>query len=771
MKIFNKTIAILMVSIMVAFSGVLVGCNDDDEDTNQFVGGVSLNSFGPSPVSRGGYVRFIGSGMDQITSVAFPGGTEVTDIVAVNSREIKVVVPQDAEVGYLTLYYNDGEIVTKTKLGYAEPISIESVSPMSLKAGDIVTIKGEYLNLMHQVIIGGAVIDEKAFASHTRSEITLRVPIEAKSGVISVCDGAEEPNEIPFDEKVVVALPTVTAIAPSPIKAGSTLTLKGTLLNLVSAIEFANADVIKLTTPENPYAEVGELKVVVPEKAISGAVKLICYSDEVVETEAIEIIEPVATIENKKASYGIDDIVTIAGTDLDLVSTATFTNGEPIAVEVSKEGKIELKVVAAFQTGDITLTLKNGTTVAVEGFVTTKPVPSFPEAATPLDVLDVKSTLGNRVKVVKFGDIEVEAKSTEDGFSVIVPLEAESCELTIVMDNGETVKAGNITINGYSFCAVKEFAAEQTTIGDLLKCTVKNGANLTGVLLSGEATSYILNGDVLFVNVGQKTGTFVMTLVSGETKVDYKIKVVGAGLVETVIYDTPLSVVGWGGAKVPVLLPNPLPANSKIRIRVAEANSVLQVLDGNWGKGPDYNLDDSNKNEVDIPAADFAATGYVDVDLSFFHDNDGNPWWNGEIMFNADGVIVSSISIVIDYSAPTAIWSGSAIVADWKTSFDALTWGKYDFSSLSVGQTIYVYYTSEEGGKMRIGNGNWAAFPSTMSIAAESGDDSGEGNIIISAGSSFISFVLTSEDIESIQNNGGFGVYGGNFTITEIALK
>ena len=83
-------------------------------------------------------------------------------------------------------------------------------------------------------------------------------------------------------------------------------------------------------------------------------------------------------------------------------------------------------------------------------------------------------------------------------------------------------------------------------------------------------------------------------------------------------------------------------------------------------------------------------------------------------MFNADGVIVSSISIVIDYSAPTAIWSGSAIVADWKTSFDALTWGKYDFSSLSVGQTIYVYYTSEEGGKMRIGNGNWAAFPSTM---------------------------------------------------------
>ena len=41
--------------------------NGDDEDTNQYKGGISLNVFGPSPVARGGVLRFLGSGMDKVT--------------------------------------------------------------------------------------------------------------------------------------------------------------------------------------------------------------------------------------------------------------------------------------------------------------------------------------------------------------------------------------------------------------------------------------------------------------------------------------------------------------------------------------------------------------------------------------------------------------------------------------------------------------------------------------------------------------------------------
>ena len=44
-------------------SGVTFTSCDDDNDlnTNQYVGGVSLNVFGPCPVARGGELRFLGS--------------------------------------------------------------------------------------------------------------------------------------------------------------------------------------------------------------------------------------------------------------------------------------------------------------------------------------------------------------------------------------------------------------------------------------------------------------------------------------------------------------------------------------------------------------------------------------------------------------------------------------------------------------------------------------------------------------------------------------
>ena len=77
---------------------------DDDLDTNQFQeGGVKLNVWGPCPVARGGELRFIGTGMDQVSAVMFPQEIEVTEITRVSSEEIRVTVPQEAVEGKLVL--------------------------------------------------------------------------------------------------------------------------------------------------------------------------------------------------------------------------------------------------------------------------------------------------------------------------------------------------------------------------------------------------------------------------------------------------------------------------------------------------------------------------------------------------------------------------------------------------------------------------------------------------------------------------------------------
>ena len=188
-KIFN------IISLLAVSVAILSGCKDELVDTNQYAdAGVALNVYGPQPVMRGGELRFLGSNLDKITEVIIPGVSPITEINVVKAgvpSEIRIIVPKDGpEPGVVTLVAADGkEIVTKTSLTYLEPIELESFSPASVKADDVLTIKGDYLNLIHEVVFSDEVIvSEKDFTSHTRYEIKVRVPVEARTGVIGVGD-------------------------------------------------------------------------------------------------------------------------------------------------------------------------------------------------------------------------------------------------------------------------------------------------------------------------------------------------------------------------------------------------------------------------------------------------------------------------------------------------------------------------------------------------------------------------------------------------------
>ena len=150
----------------VSFTSCLKG---DDVDTNQYVGGISLNVFGPSPVARGGELRFLGSGMNQVTAVVIPGCADITDINVISDREIRITVPQEAQPGLVTLRTPNGDITTKTELTFTEPISIENFTPATVLPGDELTIEGEYLNLIHEVIFADDVtVTEEDFITHER---------------------------------------------------------------------------------------------------------------------------------------------------------------------------------------------------------------------------------------------------------------------------------------------------------------------------------------------------------------------------------------------------------------------------------------------------------------------------------------------------------------------------------------------------------------------------------------------------------------------------
>jgi len=756
-KKYIKSLLLLSLLGMLGVSTFITSCSKDDD---KGVDGVMLLSYGPMPIARGAELRFIGENLNQVNSIVLPDAITIpkSEFTEHTATSIKLIVPQETVEGYVELISGNETITTKTPIGFFEPISIESFSPSPVKPGSVLTIKGDYLNLVGEVIFTDRVfLDSTHFATKSRTEITLTVPGEAQSGKLAVSNGAEDPIIVYSEDELQVVIAAASGVSPNPVKPGTDLTISGTDLDLVTSI-LMGGDVL---VTDFAVTDGTKITVTVPTNTQDGKVVLNLASGIKIEAGDITLIEPTAAIESIQASYGVDETVVINGNDLDLFTTAAFTGAEATEV-VLTDGKINLKVTAAAQSGSITLTTANGTTVIVDGFVTTKPVATLPASATPLDELSIVSTLGNRVKMVLFGDIEAEATATGDGFMVVVPLEAETGSVTLVMDNGETVDAGSISINAFTFCAVSEFASESTTVGELMECSVINGANLTNVLLNDANTPYLLVGTKLYVAVGVNVGDNKLTLVSGTTNVDYTIKVEASGLVETILYNTPLELANWSKNYELNIDFSGAPADAFVRIRYTKTNDApkMKVFDGHWGQV--YDGADNPEN-----AADLAASDYIDLPVSLFPYSD----WGYSIILQGDGMIVSSISWVKDFSPPTAIWEGSAQVSGWSTSFTALTWGGYDFSGLTVGQTMYVYYTADAPGDMRLGNGNWAALPSTIAIAADSGDTSGEGNIKITAGTSYISFMLTAEDIASIQNNGGFGAYGGDYIVTKVALK
>ena len=469
MKILNKLSAVICMAGLLLLGGVSMTSCDEEISTNQYTGGISLNVFGPSPVLRGGEIRFLGSGMNQVTAVVFPGGTEVTEITVVSDTEIRVTVPQTAEEGYITLKTPNGDIVTKTKLTYLEPISIESFSPASVRPGDELTITGDYLNLMHAVVFEGTEADvtvpEEQFIEHTRQTIRLTVPEMAITGRIAVSDAAEEgiPNLMYAEGELTVIVPSEEKMEVSGITEGSEsrigdkIEVIGQDLNQVKEIRMSNGELIDFDIEEisAPASEAAQVKsraedvsvgkwykitFVIPENASSGEVVMVTVSKVEIVFMTLTLAEPEITTELQPVKPGTE--ITLAGTNLDLVDNVTFPNvEEPVIPVINQEGT-ELKVTMPETAASGDMQLHAGGNVVIVPVVTVKSAITSlsPESIQGGNELTINGTDLDLVASVLFGEQEASVSNpNENSLTVTVPstLTAGEVSVRLKMKNGE----------------------------------------------------------------------------------------------------------------------------------------------------------------------------------------------------------------------------------------------------------------------------------------------------------------------------------------------
>lgn len=495
MKKISKIFAMLVVAL-VGLS--LTACNDgDDLSTDQYGNDISLQSFGPCPVLRGGTLYLYGTNLDQIESVNLPGADPITayDILqsGYNSK-ISIQVPAEkCEPGQIVLKTKKGgEITSVSPITYREDIEITqffvgSEGTMVGNIGDVVTIKGDYLNLMHGVIFAGSdTIKEAEFVGHDRYTIQVKIPAEARTGVITLTDTIKDGTSLETKEELTINTPEATPIKDRNIKAGEVLSIKGASFDQIVSVKFEGATV---DAADFESQSAVEITVKVPAKATDGTFYVVTKSGIEVPVGNIITVVPTQLVATPNPVKNGAEL-TITGKDMDLITGIAFPNAKESKLNKVETTKVTSTVPEDAQKGDITLSLDNGKTVAVAYTLVEPTVASCtPAAIIAGEKTVIKGTDLDLVKSITFpGDVEqtVEkfAAQNTNAIAVTVPAACAGTGFKLNLKNGTTIELKDaLSIKAATDPAIASVTPGEAIAGSTITITGKNFQNIQNLYI------------------------------------------------------------------------------------------------------------------------------------------------------------------------------------------------------------------------------------------------------------------------------------------------
>lgn len=812
----TKNIFALLVLAIVGLS--LTACSEDDLDTNQYIGGVSLNAYGPNPVMRGGQLRFVGSNLDKIASIQIPGAPAITNFDVVKSgvpSEIRITVPKDGPtVGVVTLTTKDNQtITTKTELTYTEPIEFEGFTPASAMPGDVITIKGDYLNLIQSVAFAdGVIIGEADFKSRDRYAITVAVPEEAQTGKIALytadltvaSDEELDYQIITSDDAIEIGTPTVGSLkgrnTAEPLgnitaKAGETISLAGNHFNLVADVQVAGVSLKELKIANDGTSVIGTL----PAEAPSGDIVIVCKSGIEVPAGTLTTVKPSNCVASPNPVRALTGLI-INGADMDVVTAVAFpvNEGDPVdggEIEVSADKILVKSVPDAAVDGNLSLIMANGETVAV-AFTLVKPTvtgydkPSVSAGGT----LTIQGTDLYLVKTVQFGGgsdvVNIEGTDfSAKAITVNVPMNAATGAPILTLANGTTVaNVPEVSIEEAVFCYFTEMPAEDAELkaGDSFALHVANGDKLTGVEINGEACQYVLaSGNQLIIGIpgNAKKGAKVR-LVSSNGEITYTIDFIPNTEVTTVLWTGQAVADDWKDQ--PYVLSDAgqelkdagVVAGDIISFHITPLSSdwKIEFVEGHWGatyasvcsigndteggKFTEYDLD-ANKGYYSLVVTEEM------LEAAFKQQ-----WWGGVFVLNGDNVVVDRITTTHYESVEETVWTGEAVADDWGGQPYILSDGGAELlaAGMKVGSIIRVYITATDAAwNCQIVDGHWN--PNTPF----DGCDFNNGNWNLAEHNGALEITVTEFIYEHITTSGGWGgsflLNGDNVVCTKVTIE
>ena len=532
----------------------LVSCAPEELSTDQFSDDtVVLGAFAPNPVVRGAELRIMGSNLDKIVEVQIPGAEPITEIELVASgrvSEIRVVTPKagaedESVTGPVVLIDADGNTYkSKTELSFTEGIVLDSFTPAEAMPGDVVTVKGDYLYNVQQIVLGGGVyVTGEQITQKSRRELKFIVPSNAITGPVTIGDVDENnnpdgliPNNVPSEEQLVIGDPTVKAADRGMLKAGAEITVQGSYLDMIEKAAFrvttpaaeegaeptvADTDVDFVLAKDNK-----SVKVVLPATVADGEIVLTSFAGKEFKAGAYTTVIPTAVAIAAETRYKAGLKAVVTGKDLDLVTSADLS-GEKLDI-VYADNKLTFAIPAKAVDGVVTLALANGKTVETAAVELVKPV------VTALSVselvagasFEITGTDMDLVTSITLKKEKMEYEYVADANKITVKTTGTSVSGDVVLkcENGIEVNAGVLTVTYDSFVIVSTLPSA-ASIGDEITMTGSN-FNMIESIYFGETkvTGYSKRDDTemtFVIPTTVDTGTyqikFVLTTGEEET--------------------------------------------------------------------------------------------------------------------------------------------------------------------------------------------------------------------------------------------------------------
>jgi hypothetical protein len=794
----NKFKKYLIGLLCVVMGCVCTACSNDDLDTNQYKGGVSLSAFGPSPVMRGSEIRFLGCGLDQVTSVVIPGCGEITNIKVVSENEIRVTIPQEADPGYITLKSPKGDIVTKTQISFTDPIEIKSIDQEGpIKPGKQLTIKGDKLYDVKAVIFAdGVYVTDTAFVKKTREELVVTVPRKAQTGEIILSDTtpADEedgtiPNYIYSGQEVEITLPSaVTSIDLTSVIPGSIVEINGTDLDLVQKIEMPTGDEVEFDYVNDGTTE--SLIFTLPTNVCDGAIVVIPESGVRVAIANMGVAMPSELTATPSEDIEEKTPITIKGINLDLVTSINFP-GVSDEVKIESQSATEIKVTApkGTITGDIQLHTASGqdATVAIK---TRKPefiAFASDEVSLGANVVIQGKNLDLVSSVIFTGDAEVTVKPTSSTeLTITAPATgAQSGKLTLMMANGESVETESITLTIPNYCYAAELPGTDDEIkaGSAVTLTVANSDELTDVQVNGKSVQYVLTNDgqlIIRVPDNAKKGA-QFTLVSGENSISYTIDCTPATEVTTTLWEDLVDLGSWSINYE--VKPNDMFVNKDLKVgdkvRIYGTNTAdwwqIQLYTGLWSGFSMAEYGGGNNINTDTSTT-YASEGYIEftVDETLVTALQTDIDWGYAFIIQGESFVISKIVLFQENPAEEELWTGTVDLGSWSINWEMpADLFSSTVGTVKAGQILRIYGTpTADYWQVQLFDGHWGGMTSL-------GDTFGNGNNVNSdicdLADGCIAINVTAEMAELYNTLTDYGycgiIQGESFIVTKITIE